>query len=229
MVKAAADQSCVLRMVGVRAQPWFLGAELTVRAGRCVAIRAGAAAAEYFADLVQGLAVPGAGTVEVCGEAWRTLSVPATYALRARVGRLAPRMHWIQNLNVDENVMLPMLDRSRVPEPDLRARARVLAQQFGLAELPRSRPHATSAADLLASAAVRAFLGTPAVVVVEPLLRDASASLRAGLAVVVRAACAAGTAVLWLSAEALDFECDGHGELGPDALLAVASQPGSGR
>lgn len=198
MVTTATNQACVLRMSAVRALPWFLGAEVSLAAGQSVAIAAGAAAAAHFADLVQGFVVPGEGVVAVCGEEWRALSVPATYALRARIGRVGPSMHWIQNLNVDENVLLARLDHSQRTEPELRAQAQALAQQLGLDAVPRSRPHDTAPADLLASAAVRAFLGAPDLVVIEPLPGDASDALRTGLAEVGREATARGATVLWL-------------------------------
>ena len=198
MVTPPTNDAWALRMSAVRAQPWFLGAEVSLAAGQSVAIAASAAAAAHFADLVQGFVVPVEGVVAVCGEEWRAMSVSATYALRARTGRIGPSMHWIQNLNVDENVLLAQLDHSQRTEPELRAQALALAQQLGLDAVPRSRPHDTAPGDLLASAAVRAFLGAPALVVIEPLPVDAADALRAGLGEVVRAASARGTTVVSL-------------------------------
>lgn len=234
MVSRTTDEACVLRLAAVRAQPWFCGAELTVGPGQCVAITAGNSAAEHFGDLVQGLAAPAAGSVSLCGQDWQALSVQAAYALRARTGRLAPSMHWIQNLNVDENVLLPALDRSRLPERALRAQALALAQQLGLDEVPRSRPHDTSAADLLTSAAVRAFLGAPMLVVVEPMA-DAPAPWLAGLRKLTRAACDEGTAVIWLHAAQhggppdRDLACDAHGSLTADAMLELTATAAGSR
>lgn len=198
MVTPPTNDAWVLRMSAVRARPWFLGADVSLAAGQSVAIAASAAAATHFADLVQGFVTPVEGVVAVCGEEWRAMSVPRTYALRARTGRIGPSMHWIQNLNVDENVLLAQLDHSQRTEPELRAQALALAQQLGLDAVPRSRPHDTAPGDLLASAVVRAFLGAPALVVIEPLPADASDALRTGLGEVGREASARGTTVIWL-------------------------------
>ncbi|MEZ5963878.1 MAG: hypothetical protein R3F56_08550 [Planctomycetota bacterium] len=219
MVTPSVPHAPVLRMVAVRGLPWFGGAELSVHGNQCLAIAATAGCAEHFGDLVQGLRAPAAGAVEVCGVDWRGLSAHAAYALRGKVRRLAPSMDWIQNLNVDENVLLPMLDLSSVPERELRARAETMAQRVGLDAIPCSRPHDTARDDLWASAAIRTFLGEPALVVVEPLPRDLPAPVRSGIVALAGEARANGAALLWLDGREPDLACDGHGELRPDTVL----------
>lgn len=179
--------------------PEFAGLDLQVPAGACAALHAERAASEQLADVVGGLLTPSAGQVVVCGQEWRALSAAATYALRARVGRLGSHLAWIQNLNVDENVLLPLLDRTRAPLPELRARAHALAQALGLDEVPRARPARTARSELAVAAAVRMLLGDPDVLVIEPLDPALPESARRGLLGLVHAACARGAAAVWLS------------------------------
>ncbi len=185
-----------LRVSSLALAPHVADLDLCVEAGECAVVAASVELAAALADVVCGLAAPTAGDVAVFGEEWGALSVPATYALRGRIGRLGEGLAWIQNLNVDENVVMPMLDRTSVPESAIREEARALARHLGLDDVPRTRPHQTSRRDLAAAAAVRAFLGAPALLLLEPVGAAASPALRAGLVALTRAACTRGAAVV---------------------------------
>ena len=197
MNRASSDPP-VVRFEKVAVRPALLGADLLIGNGECGVIATDAATAVILADLAQGIVAQDEGSVLVCGEDWRALSARSTYALRARIGRMQVGMNWIQNLDVDENVLLPQLDHTSRPEGEIREEAEALALQLGLGALPSSRPSDTSDLELCASACVRAFLGAPELVIVGSTGLPIVSEIRVGLGRLVHSACLRGAAVLWL-------------------------------
>lgn len=187
-------------LAGVSLPPELLGIDLAVASGACATLSAERPACEAIADVIGGLVAPQAGMAAALGQEWQALSATATYALRARVGRIGHQPAWLQNLNVDENVLLPLLDQTRTSLPDLRQRAHALALALGLDEVPRSRPARTARGELAAAAAVRALLGDPAVLLIEPLDAAWPDAAREALRRLVSDACARGAAALWMLA-----------------------------
>jgi phospholipid/cholesterol/gamma-HCH transport system ATP-binding protein len=81
--------------------------------------------------------------------------------MRGRIGRIYGSDSWISFLGTDINILLPQLHHTRRPEPMLREAATALSHKFGLPGLPVMRPDAMAATDLVRAACVRAFMGTP--------------------------------------------------------------------
>jgi phospholipid/cholesterol/gamma-HCH transport system ATP-binding protein len=153
------------------------------------------------ADLASGVSAPAEGRVAFLGQDWARLPHDIADALRGRIGRVFHDGGWIPHLSAADNILLPMLHHTRTAAGVLRDRAAALAQDFGLPGLPLGRPGALSPADLARAACVRAFLGEPALLVLEsPLLQGRVPELAAPLRDAVAAARARGAACLWLTA-----------------------------
>lgn len=185
----------------VTALPRLVGCELRLAPGECATLACDPTAALLVADLAQGLTVPDSGRVLTLGEDWRALGARGSYAHRARTGRMQADMGFVQNLNVDENVLLPQLDHTQRPEGELRAEAEALATRLGHDGLPATRPSATDPFGLAVSACVRAFLGAPDLVILATADLPIANGFRAGTSALVHEACARGAAVLWLGSE----------------------------
>ena len=152
-----------------------------------------------LADVASGLTVATTGEVIFSGRSWRDMSATRAGAERGRIGRIFGGHAWVSNLNVDENILLPSRYHKNLRDADLRAEADALAKQFGLPGLPESRPSATSAGDLHRAAAVRAFLGTPALLLLERPEHGLYPEILAPLLAAVATARQRGAAVLWLT------------------------------
>jgi len=152
-----------------------------------------------LADMAVGLVEPARGRVLFLGEAWQAAGPEQNLARRARIGRVFWEQGWISNLNVLENVTLPQRHHTRRPVPEIIAEAEALARRFGLERLPAARPARVDPRDLRRAEWVRAFLGNPALVLLEEPLRGAGPEAAPRLFEAVREACARQAAVLWLA------------------------------
>jgi phospholipid/cholesterol/gamma-HCH transport system ATP-binding protein len=160
-----------------------------------------------FGNLCAGLAPLVAGRVRFMDRDWATLPEDSAAALRGRMGRVFAGGSWLPHLSVADNVLLPQLHHTRASEQALRERAAMLAQGFGLPGLPLVRPRDLSPAELARAACVRAFLGEPALLLLETplgdrLVRDLAPPLLDALA----GARARGAACLWLTRSSLVWE-----------------------
>jgi phospholipid/cholesterol/gamma-HCH transport system ATP-binding protein len=157
-----------------------------------------------LADAAEGLAEHYDGTAKFLGRDWRSVPAGEGAALRGRIGRVfdavgAAGTGWVSNLDVDENVMLAQRHHTRRPSLEIEAEAAKLARMFGLPGLPRGRPAQTRAPDLRRAACVRAFLGTPDLILLERPTQGVYPEIMAPLINAVRSARARGAAVVWLN------------------------------
>jgi len=150
-----------------------------------------------LADAAVGVAVPTQGRVAFLGEDWQAMSADHAAAQRGRTGRVFDDGGWVNNLNVDENIVLAQRHHTARSEEEILDEALDLARLFGLPGLPRGRPGSTRRLDLQKAACVRAFLGHPQLVLLERPTRGVYADLIAPLVNVVQAARRRGAAVLW--------------------------------
>jgi len=98
-------------------------------------------------------------------------------------------------MDVATNILLPQLHHTDPSE--LRERAIALSCAFGLSGLPLVRPGELAASDLARAACVRAFLGDPALVLLESPVRFAN--LMPPLLNALIAARDGGAAVVWFT------------------------------
>jgi phospholipid/cholesterol/gamma-HCH transport system ATP-binding protein len=154
-----------------------------------------------IADAVAGLTRPIRGAVYLLGMDWQALSPDQANALRGRIGRVFTAGNWISHLSLMENILLPQLHHTRRSVSEMCAEAAVLAEQFGLPGIPVGLPGDFLTTDLQRAAWVRAFMGRPALVLLEEPATGMNSEAVSGLINVIRTARDRGAAVLWLTRE----------------------------
>lgn len=150
-----------------------------------------------LADAVQGLVTPSEGTVFFQGENWEEMSADRAAEQRGRTGRLFEDEAWINDLDVDENIMLSQRHHTRRTEEEILDEALQLARVFGLPGLPRGRPGKMRRWDLRKAACIRAFLGQPIFLILEQPERGVYADLLSPLINAVQSSRKRGAAVVW--------------------------------
>ena len=150
-----------------------------------------------LADASQGLQPISGGTVTFMDEDWRNLSTDKAAARRGKIGRLFEDEGWISDLNVDENILLSQLHHTHRTEAQIMDEALQFARVFGLPGLPRGRPGKIRRWDLRKAACIRAFLGKPALIILEQPVRGVYADFIAPLLDAVQSARRRAAAVLW--------------------------------
>ena len=153
----------------------------------------------WLADLCCGLLPLAAGRVRFLGRDWEAMPPDYAAALRGRIGRVFLSGSWIGFLDVATNILLPQLHHTRDHANTLRERAVALSCAFGLPGLPLARPGDLAASDLARAACVRAFLGDPALVLLESPIQGRFAGLIPPLLNALAAARDRGAAVIWFT------------------------------
>ena len=154
-----------------------------------------------LADTAEGLVPPSAGTVTFLGHDWQSLSADDAAEQRGKIGRLFDEEGWIRDLDVDENILLAQRHHTQRSEDEIVDEALQLARMFGLPGLPRGRPGQMRRWDLRKAACIRAFLGQPALIILEQPRRGVYADSMAPLLNAVQFARARGAAVLWTATD----------------------------
>lgn len=155
-----------------------------------------------LAALCAGLPPLAEGSARFLGQDWSTLRRPQAEALRGRIGHIfAENGGWLPHLSVAEGILLPRLHHDRAPEATLRRNAVELAHRFRLDDLPEGRPAELPPLDLARAACVRAFLGEPALLLLESPFRQGQwiEDLARPLLAAVTEALDRGAACLWLA------------------------------
>lgn len=150
-----------------------------------------------LADASQGLLQPEHGDVKFLGEDWTHLTSDVASARRGKIGRLFDDEGWISDLDVDENILLSQLHHTDLTEAEIIDEALKFARVFGLPGLPRGRPGKVRRWDLRKAACIRAFLGKPALIILEQPVRGVYADFIVPLLDAVQSARRRAAAVLW--------------------------------
>lgn len=153
----------------------------------------------FLADLFCGLTPPHAGRVLFIGRDWQRAPADMLNAMRGRIGRVFSSGTWLEGLSLVDNILLPQRHHTRRSLTDLRREAARLAGQFGLPGLPLGEPGKYSRADLQRSACVRAFLGTPLLVLLEDPTFGLYPRIVPGLVNAIRQVRNRGAAVVWMT------------------------------
>jgi phospholipid/cholesterol/gamma-HCH transport system ATP-binding protein len=151
-----------------------------------------------LADAAQGLVDGDCGEVSFLGEGWRNLGADCAAVQRGKIGRLFDDEGWISDLDVDENILLAQLHHTDRSEAEIIDEAMALARVFGLPGLPLGRPGQVRRWDLRKAACIRAFLGRPALIIIEQPIRGVYADVQAPLLNAVQSARRRAAAVLWM-------------------------------
>ncbi|MFH1039206.1 MAG: ATP-binding cassette domain-containing protein [PVC group bacterium] len=158
-----------------------------------------------LADAAQGLVEAAGGEILFLGENWLALRPRDAARARGKIGRVFMTGGWISNLNVDENITLPLRHHSGLSADEIAAAARKTGEFFGLKELPNIRPALLQKAILRRAEWTRAFLGEPALIILEEPLRDAYIDVLHYLIKGIAGALVRGAAVLWISGDFPDL------------------------
>lgn len=172
---------------------------LRLRAGDLALVRVGDhALARALMELAAGLPPLAAGCVRLLGRDVATLPRRAAEALRARIGFAPGEGGWLPHLPLAESLLLARLHHGEADRAALRRDAAALCRHFGLDDLPRQSPHELSRLDLARAACARAFLGRPALLLLEsPLDAEAADALVAPLRALLDRRRADGAAAIW--------------------------------
>lgn len=152
-------------------------------------------------DLAEGIVAPSAGCVRFLGKDWREYTAHEGAGARGSIRRVFRSDGWLSNLDVDENVTLAQRHHTPRPAAEIEEEAERWARRFGMDGLPRMRPALAEPGDLRRAEWVRAFLGTPALMILEEPMRDVRSDRLPALAQALRQARDRGAAVLWMTAE----------------------------
>ena len=150
-----------------------------------------------LANAASGLILPAQGSVSFNGREWREMRVDEAAANRGRIGRLFDEDCWVANLDMDENITLAQRHHTRRSEAALLEEGAELSQQFLLPGMPLGRPDGYRPQDLQKAACVRAFMGQPALILLERPTQYSYADILTPLVNAVYAARRRGAAVIW--------------------------------
>lgn len=200
--KEASLQGPVPNMVPLR------GVTLAIRPGEVVLVNVQEGRERtLLADAAQGLLLADSGSVCFMGEDWATMSARRQAEQRGRTRRVFDQYGWITNLDMAENVYLAETHHTDRPMADIVAEADRLARQFGLDGIPEGRPTRVHPMTLRRLEWVRAFMGEPALILLE---RPLVGSAKADAARLFDAVCGAsqrGVSTLWMTDEERVWEC----------------------
>jgi phospholipid/cholesterol/gamma-HCH transport system ATP-binding protein len=107
-----------------------------------------------LADAAEGIAPATQGGVMFRGEDWQVMSADRAAAQRGKIGRLFEDEGWINDVDVEQNIMLAQLHHTRRTEAEILEEALKFARMFGLPGLPRGRPGKVRRWDLRKAACI---------------------------------------------------------------------------
>ena len=146
-----------------------------------------------------GLLPPRSGRVSFQGRDWRTLSPDRANASRGRIGVVLRNESWIPYQSIMESLILPQLHHTRRPLDAICRDAVHWAGRFGLPGLPRDLPAAVGARDRRSANLVRAFIGSPSLIIIEHQPRALGLKQTESLINAIRDVRDRDAAVLWFS------------------------------
>ncbi|NLI26261.1 MAG: ABC transporter ATP-binding protein [Acetobacter sp.] len=174
-----------------------------VASGDCIMIECRRSVqASAFSDFCSGMIPLSAGAVRFMGLDWSELGSRQMDALRGRIGRVALSGYWPEQLGVQISIMMRGLHHTTRSIDDISAEALRLAIRFGLPGLPIDPPYRLDRMDLIRAACVRAFLGSPGLVLIEDFFTAANPVLLPPLLHSIEEIRQHGSAVLWFVSNA---------------------------
>lgn len=173
-----------------------------LEAGECAFIECrDAVQRAQFIDFCTGMLPVGAGTVKCMGLEWKNLEERQIWSLRGRIGRIFSSDSWIDLYSTHMNVLWPRLHHSWTDLDELVDKAVELGVRFGLPGLPTQPPGRLSTLDRRRAEYVRAFLGNPALLLLEDPVSFQPRELYEAFLSELTVARQKGCAVVWISSD----------------------------
>lgn len=123
--------------------------------------------ATSFADFCSGMIDPVGGTVSFLDLDWQQIDEDRANALRGLIGRVSVAGGWVERLGMDLNIIWQQLYHTEIPIEDLTSEAGKLALEFGMPGIPVLNASRLSEGDRRRCQWVRAFLGSPRLLILE--------------------------------------------------------------
>ena len=185
-----------------------------------------------LAPLAQGLLTPDAGIVYFNGEGWEAAGPGKQSLMRGRIRRVFEHYGWVANLDMMENLTLAECHHTQRPLEEIKQEVCGLARRFGLGGVPEARPTRVHSMILRKLEWVRAFVGTPDLIILERPLAGAPKADAPLLLSAVGEAAKRGVAVLWITDELPVMECPElagarHFRMKGDTMMAVEYKKGA--
>lgn len=176
---------------------------LTLNAGECALIQCrDKQQAAIFTDLCSGLVNVGEGQVKCMGLNWQELDDRRASALRGHIGRIYQGEEWLALYPMQMNILWAQLYHTRTNLDSLVKEAVKLSMRFGLPGLPTQLPSRLNSLDQRRAEYVRAFIGHPALMLLEePVLSEPPELYNAFLGELTYAR-ERGCAIVWISSNA---------------------------
>ena len=176
-------------------------ADLQIREGELVTVQLDPATrTREAASMIQGLLPPFNGTVTFCNEDWLGTDYDRHFRMRSRIGRVFEGQAWIENLNVDENVTLSGRHHGN-SDTSMEAELAYWISCLGIDGITRKRPAFVEPSVLQIHQWIRAFLGTPALLILERPLQFLSPTWLPKLVDAIETIRSRGAAVLWFTSD----------------------------
>lgn len=200
---------------------------LRLMPGECVIIETrNIMQATMFADLCSGLVGLDSGAVRMIGLDWTSLDNRRANALRGRIGRITRRPIWTSLFGTHVELMLRELHHTTRSLDGITAEAQRLCERFGLPGIPVERAGQLSFADQARAACVRAFMGSPDLLLLENPFETVSSDLTFPFLEALTEARDQGAAALWFVRDPSVWQpyrssVSGQWRLADDGLITV--------
>ncbi len=181
---------------------------MVVHRGDLVMIRTNASqSTRRFASMLQGLVPPSTGQVLFNGRDWAKQHSRTQFTMRSRIGRVFDEQGWVANLNVRENLLVAKQHQG--------ADMQMIEQElvfwtdwFQLGNITRKRPASVGAPRLQIHQWIRAYLGRPALLILERPMRTVSSKVFKNFLASIHHLRTRGAAVIWIAGSTLGDALD---------------------